>query len=114
MRITGYRFGEIEIDGQTYRADVILTPERLIGDWWRQESHRLAVADLADILSVNPEILVVGTGYYGRMRIPEETRRYLQARGVELRQAHTREAAQEFNRLQREFARVVAALHLTC
>ena len=114
MEITRYRFGEIEIDGRTYTADVIITPERVVDTWWRKQGHNLAVADLAEIIAAKPEILVVGTGYYGRMTIPDETRRYLQAQSVRLREAHTRQAVEEFNRLQRESARIVAALHLTC
>ncbi|OGA44715.1 MAG: hypothetical protein A3F74_14180 [Betaproteobacteria bacterium RIFCSPLOWO2_12_FULL_62_58] len=114
MEITRYRFGEIEIDGRTYTADVIIMPERVVDTWWRKQGHNLAVADLAEIIAAKPEILIVGTGYYGRMTIPDETRRYLQAQSVRLREAHTREAVEEFNRLQRESARIVAALHLTC
>jgi hypothetical protein len=114
MEITGYRFGEIEIDGRTYSADVVITAERVVDKWWRKQSHNLAVADLAAIMEAKPEILVVGTGYYGRMAIPGTTRRYLQAQGVELLEARTSEAVQEFNRLQHESARIVAALHLTC
>ena len=114
VEITRYRFGEIEVDGRTYTADVIITPERVVDTWWRKQGHNLAVADLAEIMAAEPEILVVGTGYYGRMVIPDETRRYLQAQSVRLREAHTREAVEEFNRLQRESARIVAALHLTC
>lgn len=114
MKIRRYRFGEIEIDGQTYIADVIVTPERVLDAWRRQEGHSLAVGDLAEILAAKPEILVVGTGYHGRMAIPGETRRYLEARGIALRAAHTGDAVREFNRLQRKAARVVAALHLTC
>jgi len=114
MEITRYRFGEIEIGGRTYTADVIITPERVVDTWWRKLGHSLAIADLAEIMAAKPEILVVGTGYYGRMAIPDETRRYLQAQSVRLREAHTRDAVEEFNRLQRESARIVAALHLTC
>jgi hypothetical protein len=114
VRITGYHFGEIEIDGRTYSADVIITPERVVDSWWRAQGHRLAVADLAEALAAKPEILVVGTGYYGRMAVPEETRRHLQAEGVRLREARTGEAVAEFNRLEQESTRVVAALHLTC
>ncbi len=113
-KIASYRFGEIEIDGQTYRADVIITPEGVVDTWWRKEGHTLAVPDLAEIMAAKPEILVVGTGYYGRMAISEETRRYLQAQRVRLREAYTTEAVDEFNRLQQESARIVAALHLTC
>ena len=65
-------------------------------------------------MGTGPDILIVGTGYYGRMAIADETRRYLQAQRVALREAHTGEAVKQFNRLQREPARIVAALHLTC
>lgn len=114
MEITKYSFGKIEIGGQTYTADVIVTPERVVDGWWREEGHKLAVGDLAQIVAAKPEILVVGTGYYGRMAIPEETRRYLRAQRLDLHDARTTDAVAEFNRLQRESARVVAALHLTC
>jgi hypothetical protein len=112
--ITAYRFGEIEIDGRTYTADLIITPERVVDRWWRKQGHNLALADLAPIMAARPEILVVGTGHDGRMAVADETRRYLRKQGVELRAALTAEAVQEFNRLQRESARIVAALHLTC
>jgi len=113
-RIARYGFGEIEVDGRTYAADVIITPERVIDTWWRREGHRLDVGDLAVVMSGRPEILIVGTGYYGRMAISDAARRYLEAQGVRLHAADTREAVDEFNRLQREAGRVVAALHLTC
>lgn len=114
MEITRYSFGKIEVDGQTYTADVIVTPERVVDTWWRKQAHSLAVGDLAEIMGATPKILVVGTGYYGRMAIPEETRRHLRVQGLQLREARTGEAVAESNRLQRESARVVAALHLTC
>ena len=113
-RISRYGFGEIEVDGRSYAADVIITPERVLDTWRRKEGHRLDVADLAEIMSAKPEVLVIGTGYYGRMAVSDAARRYLGAQGVRLHAAETREAVDELNRLQREAARVVAALHLTC
>jgi hypothetical protein len=104
MNIGAYHFGRIDIDGQAYTSDVIITPERVLDSWWRRQGHRLAV----------PDVLVIGTGYLGRMSVPDETRRYLQAQGIEVREARTGEAVQEFNRLQQAHHRVVGALHLTC
>ena len=72
------------------------------------------MADLSEVMAAKPDVVVIGTGYYGRMEVPEETRRYLEAGGVQVREARTGEAVKEFNRLQKEYARVVAALHLTC
>jgi hypothetical protein len=114
MNIAAYRFGTIDIDGRAYASDVIITPERVIENWWRQQGHRLAVGDLADVVAARPEILVIGTGYFGRMSVSDDTRRYLEAHGIQVREARTREAVHEFNRLQKERCRVVAALHLTC
>ncbi|MBE9472531.1 MAG: hypothetical protein IMY75_10535, partial [Chloroflexi bacterium] len=60
-----------------------------------------------------PEVLVVGTGAYGMMRVTEETRRALETAGIRLIAAPTAEAVKTYNEL-REETRVAAALHLTC
>jgi hypothetical protein len=114
MNISGYRFGTIDIGGRTYTSDVIITPERVIDGWWRQQGHALAVADLDHVVAAKPDVLVIGTGYLGRMSVSQETRRYLEAQGIHVRDARTGEAVHDFNRLQKEPGRVVAALHLTC
>lgn len=114
MHIDQYRFGHIDIEGHGYDADVIIFPERVQERWWRQEGHRLAREDLETVLAEKPELLIVGTGYYGRMQVPEETLDALRAAGVDVRVGKTGSAVEEFNRVQRERARIVAALHLTC
>jgi hypothetical protein len=114
MNIAGYRFGRIDVDGRTYTSDVIITPERVIDGWWRQEGHALAIADLDNVVAARPNVLVIGTGYFGRMSVPQETRRYLETQGIHVHDARTGDAVHEFKRLQKEPGRVVAALHLTC
>ena len=114
MHIDHYRFGQIDIEGQSYDADVIVFPKHVQARWWRQEGHRLALEDLATVLAERPEVLVVGTGYYGRMQVPDETLDGLRRAGIDVRVADTGAAVEAFNRLQRQFARSVAALHLTC
>ena len=114
MIIGSYHFGRIDVDGHAYTSDVIITPERVVDTWWRKEGHKLAVADLADVVAAKPDILVVGTGYLGRMAVSEEARRYLEVQGIRVRAARTRQAVQDFNQLQDQQGRVVAALHLTC
>jgi hypothetical protein len=114
MHIDQYRFGHIDVEGHGYDADVIIFPERVQERWWRQEGHRLARADLETVLAEKPELFVVGTGYYGRMQVPEETLDDLRSAGIDVRIENTSSAVEEFNRLRRECARIVAALHLTC
>ncbi len=113
MTIEEYSFGRIRIDGRTYASDVIIFPDRVDASWWRKEGHRLCPADLESVVAATPEILVVGTGAFGVLRVPKETRAWLEARGVEVHCAKTGQAVEIYNDLGKT-RKVVAALHLTC
>lgn len=114
MKIDSYAFGRIVVDGREYTSDLIIYPDRIDENWWREEGHRLTPEDLPEILHDPPEMLVVGTGHDGMMRLsPADLERLRQA-GTEVFVGRTADAVENFNRLVREHARVVAALHLTC
>lgn len=114
MTIDDYSFGRIVIDGKAYTADVIIYPDRVDATWWRREGHRLAPEDLPGVLSDPPEVLVIGTGHDGCMKVPAETLERLRAGGTEVLVARTGEAVGKFNRRRKEQPRTAAALHLTC
>lgn len=115
MVITSYEFGRIVIDGSSYSSDIIIHPDRIQDSWRRREGHSLFPEDLAAVWASDPATLIVGTGYYGRMAVPGETRRFLEARGVTLHALATGEAVERFNRLAAgPPTRTVAAFHLTC
>ena len=48
------------------------------------------------------------------MHVPQESQDYLQQRGIQLVCTRTADAVKQFNQLQQQHAKVVAALHLTC
>ena len=111
--IDSYGFGTIVVDGTRYRSDVIIYPERVAADWWRKSGHELVLADLEEVLSYGPRVLVVGQGKFGRMQVAPEVEAETRRRGIELVAAPTDRAVEEYNRRSGE-SRVVAALHLTC
>jgi len=113
MKIEGYNFGEIKINGKSYRSDVIIFPDKVKSDWWRKEGHSLCLEDLEDVLKEKPEILIIGTGAYGVMRVPDEIVKALMSRGIEVKVMPTKLACEEFNKLVGK-KKVIAALHLTC
>ena len=80
MIITSYDFGHISIDGKLYISDLIVFPELVKVGWWRNEGHRLQLEDLKEVLEAKPKVLVVGTGYYGELTVPVETRKKLNLR----------------------------------
>ena len=111
--IDSYSFGHIVVDGDEYRQDLIIYPDRVDPSWWRKAGHCLCEDDLKEIVTEKPEVLVVGTGAQGLMEVPQSTRDYLTTAGVELIAANTKEACDKFNELCGR-RKVVAALHLTC
>jgi len=111
--IEEYRFGEILVKGRRYRRDVTVDAEGRVRGWWRRTGHRLSFVDLEELLKSKPEILVVGTGYYGMMKVPEEVVEELTRINVEVVIRETREACRTFNELVGS-RRAAAALHLTC
>jgi hypothetical protein len=111
-QIDDYRFGHIVIDGHEHTRDVIVLPDRVVGNWWRKDGHSLVVDDLADVLDDLPERLVVGTGAEGRMHPDPKALEELRARGIEIEVLETHEAVRRYSAL--DAARTAAALHLTC
>jgi len=114
VNIEDYRFGRIVIDGRPYTSDVIVFYDRVKDGWWRNEGHELCTADLWEVVQEKPEVLVVGAGQSGSMRVLPKTEEYLEQQGVKLIVERTAEACQTFNRLCRSGEKVVAALHLAC
>jgi hypothetical protein len=113
-RIESYRFGNITIDGTTYTRDVIIRPEGVLADWWRKEGHSLHPDDLEGALDPRPDVLVIGCGASGALKVPDETRRWITQQGIELVELPTGAAWWRYNELAMSGSRVVAGLHLTC
>jgi hypothetical protein len=112
-KIESYQFGRIVIDGQAHYKDVIILPNRVVAGWWRKEGHTLHPQDLEAVFEAAPEVLVVGQGASGLMRVAPETEQALRDAGIELIALPTKQAVETYNRLRGERA-VAAALHLTC
>lgn len=112
-RVESYNFGHMTVDGERYTNDLILLPDRVIPNWWRERGHRLSTEDLEEVLDAQPEVLIVGTGAHGVMKVPQETRQAVENAGIELRIAETGEAWHTYNDL-RDRQETAGAFHLTC
>ncbi|MCX7919554.1 MAG: MTH938/NDUFAF3 family protein [bacterium] len=114
MHIDSYDFGKIVINGQEFRSDVIIYPDYVDSNWWRKIGHELGIVDVGEVLTRNPEILIIGTGYFGFMRILPETEKYLQERHIRLLAGKTGVVCKEYNQLAECKTQVIAMMHLTC
>jgi hypothetical protein len=111
--IDHYSFGSITINGKKYHSDVIIYPDKIDAKWWRKKGHLLQTDDLAEIVDFKPEILIVGIGNMGVMKIAPDVEEHLKKNNIQLLAFKTEMACRTFNEFSSK-KKVVAALHLTC
>ena len=110
--IDSYSFGNIIVDGKSFDHDLIILPGRTI-DWWREEGHTCALIDLEAIKEEKFDVLIIGTGHSGLMKVLPEVSDFFKKKGVKVIAKDTKSATEEYNRLSKE-KKVVGAFHLTC
>ena len=112
--IDSYSFGHMTVDGESYDQDLIIFPDKVKANWWRDNGHTLRTADLQEVIEYKPELLVVGTGASGRMQTELQTKDTLNQEGIKYVEALTGDARKIFNEEMEKGTRVVGAFHLTC
>lgn len=113
MKIEAYEFGKIVYGGKTYTSDLIIYPDRVDDCWWRLKGHLLQPEDLKEILEEKPDILIIGTGAMGIMRVPKVLRKQLKEKKIELYVERTGKAIKTFNSAAKN-KKTIGAFHLTC
>lgn len=116
MKITGYRFGSISIDGRDFNKDLKIIKGTIFPEWWRKQGHLLQLDDIADVMAAKPHTLIVGTGASGLMKIAPGLKEALAEEGIRLETLPSELAVQRFNELvdMEGLDRVALAIHLTC
>jgi hypothetical protein len=112
-RIESYEFGRMVIDGKAYTKDLILLPGRILDGWWRQEGHVLHSTDLEVVIQAELDLLIVGQGADGRMRVADDARQALERAGIAFVASPTPQAVQRCNAASPDKV-IAAAFHLTC
>ncbi len=115
-KIKKYDFGEVIVDSERLTRDLIITPTGIIKNWWRREGHRLQLIDIHDYIPENIvyDAAVIGTGYYGYMRVDNEVIDYFKKKNVDVFILDTREAVRKYNELVEKGKKVLGLFHLTC
>jgi hypothetical protein len=112
--IEQYSFGNMVINGVSYRNDIKIIQGKVVSEWWRKRGHLVDIDDIQDILKSKPDILVLGKGSPGQMKSSEALRKFLKNNGIELIEEKTSHAFKTFNRLFHKGENVSAGFHLSC
>lgn len=117
--INSYAFGRMEINNRTFSSDLIILPGgRILDNWIRQTGHRLNLDDLSALTDARPELIIAGTGAYGRMDLAPGLTQTLAQMGIEIKAMETAAAVTLYNREFRDAGSpgkaIGACFHLTC
>jgi hypothetical protein len=116
MRIEGYSFGSIRIDGETYEYDMVIDRgevskrKKKASKPFRGEFGHTPLS-AAENIPWECERLVVGTGEHGALPVMDEVKREAKRRKIELVLLPTPKAIELLNSSP---AQTNAILHLTC
>ena len=115
LRIDGYSFGRMTISGKEFTSDLIIYQDGHIqDDWWRAQGHHLFPDDITSVIDAAPEMLIIGTGAMGLMKVSETLLNMCEKRGIEVKVSRTAAAVTRFNEAAKENKVVTACFHLTC
>jgi len=113
MQINSYQFGKMVIDDKTFTNDLKIFPEKVKSNWWRNSGHDLSISDIQDVIEYQPDVLIIGTGNSGRMKVGNDIIKYLKKKGItKISVEKTNKAVKLYNQEQNE--KKVGAFHLTC
>lgn len=113
MRITDYTFGRITIDGSTFSNDVIIHGREIISEWWRKKGHLIDTDDMKMISLEKGAHLIIGTGYYGMLKISPSLEEYCKKHTIILESIPTKSAVEIFNSYD-ACENIIGAFHLSC
>ena len=115
-----YQFGKIIINNKEYSNDVIIYPDfdsgeiKVLSPFWRKEGHYLDISDLPEeVLSSKIDVVIVGTGYSGLMKVSEKFKNYFENKGIEVIIENSKKAWKIYNKLEKD-RKIMAIFHLTC
>ncbi|MBI5462432.1 MAG: Mth938-like domain-containing protein [Gammaproteobacteria bacterium] len=107
--IRAYAPGQVTVNADVLTHSLIVSAERLIRDWPPQCFEELSAAHLHTAATLQPEILLLGTG--ARLRFPHPSLLAgLHSQGIGIETMDTAAACRTYNILVSEGRRVAAAL----
>jgi hypothetical protein len=118
MRIESSEFGNVTIDGQTYPHDVVISisgkvrkRKKKLSKKQYGTSHIISKEEAKSIFEKGCELLIVGAGQEGQVRLSPEARDYLAKKGCAVVVQPTQEAIERFNQ---SAAKKIGLIHVTC
>ena len=119
LKINKISWGKVKVDGKDFHQVLIVSDKVVERDKPKLETlfsttHKIGDWEQKLLLSENPEIILVASGWNGLLKVDEEFKNRVVKQGVELEVVLTPMVVGEYNRLVTEGKRVNCLVHTTC
>ncbi len=115
LEINSFSFGRMEINNLVVSSDLYILPNgKIVDNWRRRQGHMLQKSDIKNLIKSDPDVLVIGTGASGMMRVDPHLTQYLSQMGIQVDAAPSGQAINRFNTHTASGKKVAACFHLTC
>ena len=111
-------FGLINIDGTTYKDDVLIrlngqveTREKELSKDIFGTSHIISLVEAEHVFEDGAEQLLIGSGYFGRCKLSPEAAAFYFEKGCEVILLHTSKAVRRWNQYE---GAMIGLFHITC
>ena len=106
--------GQITVGDETYKRDIVIRVSGEVKKWRREAAsesgkrgHEIRPADLARACRGGPQVLVVGTGESGDLKLTKESQAYLRRRAIEVHVLCVPEAIDLYNKVEQRKAALI-------
>jgi len=110
--IDAYDSGMVSVNKQCYQDSIVVTPDRLLESWQPTQIAQLETAHIEFLVSLEPEIILLGTGQ--SLSFPEPSLMAVALhQGIGFEVMDTGSACRTFNVLAAEGRNIAAALMIS-
>ncbi len=112
--INSIEFGSITVDSKIYSHDVVVSWDGKIKEAKTFVRHVFGRDEFEELIKKNPEVIVVGTGDPGFLRVSGEIGMLCKQKNIELIEITSKRAIEKFNENIKKGKKVIAFIHVTC
>jgi len=119
LKINKISWGKVKIDGKDFHQVLIVSDKVVERDKPKLETlfsttHKIGDWEQKLLLSENPEIILVASGWSGLLKVDEEFKKKIEGKGIELKVVLTGRVVKEYQNLIDKYVQVNCLIHTTC
>ncbi|MCD6333005.1 MAG: hypothetical protein J7L89_07005 [Bacteroidales bacterium] len=111
-KIDDISFAKLVSGGKVCRTTCLVFRDKIDSRWWRKTGTVYSPDDFKEVISTNPETVILGIGLLNKLTVAPETLTLFEREGIKCEVMDSQPAVDRFNALYDSGKSVVGAFHL--